>query len=123
MIDAANFEEGTLWDPAGLQSRVRVDPSITYVEASVTRTITQEYALFGWRGRTEVGGKKKTEPDRTRSIIRKIGVRLKNNKFYLRLGSVNYGDAFFLLPSTLSGKSFQMRECLFCVTLVKKNKK
>lgn len=47
MIDAANFEEGTLWDLAGLQNRVRVDPSITYVEGNVTRTITQEYALFG----------------------------------------------------------------------------
>lgn len=72
--------------------------------------------------REQRSGEKKTEPDRTRSIIRKIGVRLKNNKFYLKLGSVNYGDAFFLLPSTLFVKSFQMRECLFCVTLVKKEK-
>lgn len=61
MIDAANFEEGTLWDAIGLQSRVRVDPSITYVEANVTRTITQEYTLFGWRERTKA--EKKSEPE------------------------------------------------------------
>jgi len=54
MIDAANFEKGTLWDLSGLQSRVRVDLSITYVEANVTRTITQEtYIHFGWREREQ----------------------------------------------------------------------